>query len=392
MDTATITMALMVLTEGSVRGAARKVGRAPSTVADAFERFERDLAMTLGVRSEGGFSLTVAGETLVRSSPPLLLGLAQLAAIAGAEPDEALPWTARFGISVPCLSHYVAVVRAGSLRRAARSLGITQPYISRQISGLEDRLGVSLLQRGKMGCEPTIAGETLVGVASTMLAELSSLTLPANRRFARTQRTVKLGTIIPLGHESRLASRLAKLVHHCRQDNPPQDLLVSSTTAEDLIAGLRSGRFDIALIDTKLTVGRYRSVDVIASELVLVGRRDIICPNISLQDVLRTNPIAVPSTRSGLRQSITAALDNLTQDWAQPELSFVEVDALSIILNLVFEYGYLSVLPLDAVHSLGDAINILPLPGAPSVTFHLTWPQTNAMKALVERIHSHLTE
>lgn len=54
---------------------------------------------------------------------------------------------------------FVTVCRLGSLSAAAEELGYTQSAVSRQIAGLERRLGVPLVRRYVRGVRPTPAGE-----------------------------------------------------------------------------------------------------------------------------------------------------------------------------------------------------------------------------------------
>ena len=49
----------------------------------------------------------------------------------------------------------IAIVDAGSLRAAARQLGVTQPAITRSIRELEQELGVPLFERHQFGMQPT---------------------------------------------------------------------------------------------------------------------------------------------------------------------------------------------------------------------------------------------
>jgi DNA-binding transcriptional LysR family regulator len=61
----------------------------------------------------------------------------------------------------------MTVVQSGSMRKAAQSLNITQPAISRSIAELEHALGVRLLERHRKGIEATEYGRALLdcGVA-----------------------------------------------------------------------------------------------------------------------------------------------------------------------------------------------------------------------------------
>ena len=56
------------------------------------------------------------------------------------------------------------VAQTGSFTRAGRLAGLTQSAITRQIQGIESRLGVTLLERTTRRVEPTAAGRFAVRV------------------------------------------------------------------------------------------------------------------------------------------------------------------------------------------------------------------------------------
>ena len=66
----------------------------------------------------------------------------------------------------------MAVVQAGSMRKAAAHLNTTQPSISRSIAELEDAVGVPLLDRNPHGVEPTAYGRALLEGGVAMFDEL----------------------------------------------------------------------------------------------------------------------------------------------------------------------------------------------------------------------------
>jgi LysR family transcriptional regulator, benzoate and cis,cis-muconate-responsive activator of ben and cat genes len=68
------------------------------------------------------------------------------------------------------LRYFVAVASHGSFNRAAESLHVTQPPLSRQVKDLEEELGVALLVRGSNSVKLTEAGEQFYEEAREVLA------------------------------------------------------------------------------------------------------------------------------------------------------------------------------------------------------------------------------
>jgi DNA-binding transcriptional LysR family regulator len=74
------------------------------------------------------------------------------------------------GVELRHLRYFTAVAAHGSFNRAADSLHLTQPALSRQVKDLEDELGVRLLDRGKNAVTLTDAGELFYEEAREVLA------------------------------------------------------------------------------------------------------------------------------------------------------------------------------------------------------------------------------
>lgn len=70
------------------------------------------------------------------------------------------------------LVHFLAVVDHGSLGRSAEALNISVQALSKSIQVLEDIVGAKLFDRGSRGLELTVFGESLLGHARAVIAEL----------------------------------------------------------------------------------------------------------------------------------------------------------------------------------------------------------------------------
>lgn len=85
--------------------------------------------------------------------------------------------------SISMLTAYDAAARAGSFTAAARELHVTQGAISRQISALENQLGIDLFIRNHKPLQLTNVGKTYAQEENAALqsirnASLASITKP----------------------------------------------------------------------------------------------------------------------------------------------------------------------------------------------------------------------
>ena len=83
-------------------------------------------------------------------------------------------WTERIGrrLNPHDLHIFMAVVEHGNMARAADSLAVSRPVVSRTIAELERSLGVRLLDRGRQGVEPTLYGRALFKRSIAVFDEL----------------------------------------------------------------------------------------------------------------------------------------------------------------------------------------------------------------------------
>jgi DNA-binding transcriptional LysR family regulator len=69
-------------------------------------------------------------------------------------------------------SYVAAIAERGSLRAAARHLGVAQPAFSRSIAELERELGAPLFERRATGMVPTKLGQAFVRRANAILNDV----------------------------------------------------------------------------------------------------------------------------------------------------------------------------------------------------------------------------
>jgi DNA-binding transcriptional LysR family regulator len=371
LDTSTIVIAHAVLCERSIRGAARLLKKPVSSVAAAVSRLESEISVRLIQKAGTDLVLTLEAERLLPTIGQLASRIEEMMTIG---PNSALDAS----LSLTALNRFAHVATTGSIRKTAQSLGLGQPQLTRQIAQIEVAFGCRLLERSVGGSATTVEGSRLtqaIGGVETLWAELA---FASAGRFRRSAATIRLGSIIPLGYESHVATLLASLVADWLKDRPRQPLFVSSTTAEELIRGLKGGVFDAALLDTVTVPEDFDSHLVVKAPLALIGTREALAvgeESGGLAGLFRSTPIAVPSPRSGLRQMVNRYLSKVLSEAELEKLTLIEVDSIPVILNLVLHHGFVSVLPAASVTNIRGDLAQVPLASIYDLPLWLVWPR-----------------
>ncbi|HYH19837.1 MAG TPA: LysR family transcriptional regulator [Azospirillum sp.] len=141
------------------------------------------------------------------------------------------------------LRTFLSVVDLGSFSAAARRLNLTQPAVSLQIRELEGRLGVPLLDRMGRRAVPTPAGETLVGHARRIIAEIDAALEALRRHREGALGRVRLGS-----GASIAAYLLPRVLKALRDSRPDLEVVVRVGTADTIVRGLLAGEFDLAVL------------------------------------------------------------------------------------------------------------------------------------------------
>ncbi|MFJ6695588.1 LysR family transcriptional regulator [Streptomyces sp. NPDC091272] len=78
-----------------------------------------------------------------------------------------------------------AIADAGSLHKAARTLGMSQPSLTTQLRRIENSVGAELFSRRRTGCRPTPLGQTLLARARPLIEGMSELITETRAEAAR---------------------------------------------------------------------------------------------------------------------------------------------------------------------------------------------------------------
>lgn len=155
-------------------------------------------------------------------------------------------------MDIRVLRYFLAVCEEGTMSRAAETLHVTQPALSRQIAALERELGATLLERGARRAQLTEKGLYLRRRAQ----EIVALADQTEADFARAEDLVAGDIRIGAG-ESDGMRVVAAHVRAFRERYPGVRFHVHSGNGPDLIERLERGLDDFAVLMSNQGVERY---------------------------------------------------------------------------------------------------------------------------------------
>jgi DNA-binding transcriptional LysR family regulator len=147
-------------------------------------------------------------------------------------------------INVRDLGYFLAVAEHLHFTRAAETLFVTQPALSKQIAGLERTLGAKLFIRRHDGVRLTAAGQTLMPYARDMVRLEQSAVAEIRRAAARADR-LTIGFWLTPGN-----ALLSSTIQTFSAGHPAVRLRLRRADWTEPGAGVQTGRADVALLWT----------------------------------------------------------------------------------------------------------------------------------------------
>lgn len=159
-----------------------------------------------------------------------------------------------------------AIAEHGTITQAARSLGLTQPAVSHQLSDLEVRLRTPLFIRTSRRMVMTPAGEHLARIARTVLAEVSGFERQVlNGQFTDTRASIRIATECYTVYHW-----LPAVLKVFKSRWPGIELRIAPEHTSAPHAALRDGSLDAAIVHTPSMDRRIRTEPLFDDELVVI--------------------------------------------------------------------------------------------------------------------------
>ena len=146
-------------------------------------------------------------------------------------------------VSLRQLRAFVAVATSGSFSRAADTLALTQPAVSRNVTELEQVLGLQLLHRTTREVELTEAGRLLLGNVTRVLEDLDACLLEVQGLATQRKGRVKVASSPTLS-----AHLLPQCIARGRQLSPDVNIQLLDRIQSDVLLSVRSGEVDFGVV------------------------------------------------------------------------------------------------------------------------------------------------
>lgn len=141
------------------------------------------------------------------------------------------------------LHYFIAVAEELHFGRAAESLHLSQPALSKQIQALEDSLEIQLFERTQHWVKLTPAGQKFLETARRVLH-----TVEEGIQITRQIADGRAGTVRVGLTEATLFCLAPSIVRTCREQYPQVNLLLSSGGTEAHVEALRTHQIDIGFV------------------------------------------------------------------------------------------------------------------------------------------------
>lgn len=259
-------------------------------------------------------------------------------------------------MDVRLLDYFLRVAELGSINKAAASLRLSQPALSRHIALLEHEMGNKLFHRSQGGVHLTEAGRLLCDRARPLMGQFAILKDQVGQKASGQ---LAIGTppawqqVVTSSFVERLSTQFPGIVLRIYEG-------VSNVLRDYMSAGL----LDIAIVPNDAPpIANYRKSSLVREHMVLVGpaqeKLDAGDPvSVSRLDGL---PLVLPGRPNVARMQVERALES---KGLQFRLA-VETDTLSLCLDLARRGVAFTVVPASSLYRRrpDDAISWAPVKG-----------------------------
>ena len=227
------------------------------------------------------------------------------------------------------LESFLRVAEAGSVTRAADTLFLTQPGVTKQIRALERELGVVLFERTRRGMQLTPAGHALLDYARRSLGLLDEC-----REVLQDLEAGAAGRLVVGAGVTTSIFHLPRWLRAFQGEHPGVDVVVRTGRSREVAALVLGREIDLGLITSPARHPDLVEVELYDEEIVLVTPRDHPLAGRAIHaEAVASAPLILFPRNTGFREYLERAFTEagvparvkMESDSAEAIKSFVEV-------------------------------------------------------------------
>jgi DNA-binding transcriptional LysR family regulator len=248
----------------------------------------------------------------------------------------------------PALLYFGAVAECLSIRESARRLNVASSAVSRQISYLEDALGVALFDRKGRRLKMTTAGEVLFRHARRLVAPLEAAISELDMLRGLKTGSIRIATVESVG-----LSFLPPLLAEFSRRHPTLHLDVTVVSAHEVVARLVGESADVG----------FGFLTKPSSDVEMAVRRDVRIGVLMRPDhpLAKSAPLTLAACllhpiAVGKRElSIREAIEPILQESLFPRSPLLEVGSIRMLVELAQIGHHASIMtPIGAHNEIHD--------------------------------------
>lgn len=287
-------------------------------------------------------------------------------------------------INLDHLKTLMEVIERGSFSSAARQLNLTQPAVSLHIRALEERFGVSLIER---------SGKTTAAApAGLELASHARAIFDGCERAANSMRRYRQGWVGRVSLVTTLTTlnyRLPPVLKRVRQAAPGVELIVSSMPTRDVVERVARREADIGLVTLPISETRLKVTRLCDEEIVA-----IFSPEASdIPDVVTPQFVAKSTL---IMEHSRGAVNAFVENWmarndthADPTMRISNVEAIKTLVSA--NLG-MSIVPRATTTAVQGGLVVRPLKPEIKVAIGLVENEKAPRNRAVEMIRPYFLE
>ena len=273
-------------------------------------------------------------------------------------------------MEIRALKYFLVSAREGSITKAANSLGLTQPNLSRQINFLERDIGKKLFNRSNYKIELTDEGALFKRRAE----EIIDMVEKTRAEFKSGDKIIA-GNIRIGGGETYAIELITKIMRNIQKENPNIQYHVYSGNSDDVSEKLDKGLLDFGIFIEPAGLLKYDYIKIPAKDTwgILMRRDSKLAKK---QFITKKDLINLPIICS--RQPLyNRPSDNKFLEWFQSDFDKVNIVATyNLIYNasIMVKSGIGYAVCLDKlINTNGSSLCFVPLKPKLESELNIVW-------------------